>query len=121
MVSNSTNDDEWIMDSRCSFDMIFKLLWFQEFIELEGGSVLLVDDKSCKPSGVGTIKICLHDGIERVLEEVRFIPSLKRNLISLGELKKNDLFKGEGKVEGLIIVNMFSLSRFTICASLFCR
>jgi len=48
-------------------------LWFQKFIELEGCLVLLSDNKYCKINGVGTIKFLLHDGIERVLEEVRFV------------------------------------------------
>jgi len=30
----------------------------------------------------------MHDGTERVLEEVKFVPSLKCNLISLGEFEK---------------------------------
>jgi len=32
--------------------------------------------------------IHLHDGTKRVLEEVKFVSSLKRNLISLSELEK---------------------------------
>ncbi|KZV20013.1 hypothetical protein F511_28913 [Dorcoceras hygrometricum] len=28
----------------------------------------------------------MHDGIERILREVRYVPELKRNLISLGAL-----------------------------------
>ena len=38
--------------------------------------------------GTGTVKIKHYDGIERVLEDVRYIPKLKRNLISLGMLEK---------------------------------
>lgn len=42
------------------------------------------------------IKFRLHDGTERVLEEVRFVRSLKCNLISLNEFKKKGyMFKGE--------------------------
>jgi len=40
--------------------------------------------------------IHLHDGTRRVLEEVKFVSSLKHNLISLSELeKKGSVFNGE--------------------------
>jgi len=42
------------------------------------------------------IKFCLHDETERMLEEIRHVPSLKQNLTSLGELEKRGyVFKGE--------------------------
>jgi len=41
----------------------------------------------------------LYDGTERLLEEVRYIPRLKQNLISLGESeKKGYVFKRERRV-----------------------
>ena len=36
--------------------------------------------------GSGTVRIQMFDGVERILQEVRYIPDLKRNLISLGML-----------------------------------
>jgi len=66
--------------------MIPNCLWFQNFIELEGDLVLLGEKNSYNITKVGTIKICLHYGTGRVLEEVRFVTSLKCNLISLNEL-----------------------------------
>ena len=35
---------------------------------------------------IGTIKIKTHDGVVRTLSNVRHVPDLKRNLISLGTL-----------------------------------
>ena len=41
----------------------------------------------------------LHDGAERVIKNVRLVPDLKRNLISLSEFDKQGyLFKGENGV-----------------------
>lgn len=46
--------------------------------------------------GVGDIKLKLHDGSVKILPEVRYIPSLKRNLISLGMLEARGYgFKSE--------------------------
>ena len=79
---------EWILDSRCSFHMCPIKAWVEDFKEADGGHVLLSNNKHCKILGTGTIRIKHYDGIERVLEDVRYIPELKRNLISLGMLDK---------------------------------
>nr|GFB67488.1 retrovirus-related Pol polyprotein from transposon TNT 1-94 [Tanacetum cinerariifolium] len=54
-----------------------------------GGSVQLGDNKECKIRGIGKARIQLRDGSSFVLHNVRYIPKLKRNLISLGTLEKN--------------------------------
>ena len=48
--------------------------------------MLLGNNKSCEIQGIGTVRIKMFDGIERVLQQVRYIPGLKRNLVSLGTL-----------------------------------
>jgi len=47
------------------------------------------NDAQCKVVGEGTIKIKTHDGIVRTLTGVRYVPQLKRNLISLGTLESH--------------------------------
>ncbi|RVW26906.1 Glutamate receptor 2.1 [Vitis vinifera] len=79
---------EWILDSGCSFHMCPIKAWFEDFKEANGGHVLLGNNKHCKILGTGTVKIKHYDGIERVLEDIRYIPELKMNLISLGMLDK---------------------------------
>lgn len=38
----------------------------------------------------------MHDGIEKIIQDVRFVPNLKRNLVSLDKLdRKGYLFRGE--------------------------
>nr|GEZ88749.1 retrovirus-related Pol polyprotein from transposon TNT 1-94 [Tanacetum cinerariifolium] len=51
------------------------------------GSVLLGYNKECKIRGIGKVSVQLRDGLSFVLHDVRYIPKLKRNLISLGTLK----------------------------------
>ncbi|KAG6726906.1 hypothetical protein I3842_02G103200, partial [Carya illinoinensis] len=73
--------------------------WFETFSELDGGQVILGNNKSCKIMGIGSVRLKMHDGTERVLREVRFIPELKRNLISLGMLDlSGHTFKSEAGV-----------------------
>ena len=58
--------------------------WFDTYEEKSGGNVFMGNDVSCKTIGIGTVKIKMHDGIIRTLTEVRHVPELKKNLISIG-------------------------------------
>ena len=86
-VSSVTSTDEWLCDSACSFHMCFRKEWFFNFTELDGGVVYLVDNQPCKIAGIGSISLKNHDGSTRVLTDVRYIPKLEKNLISLGTLE----------------------------------
>ena len=75
---------EWILDSGCSFHMCPNKHFFKTFMNVEDGKVLLGNDLACKVAGIGTIDIKMFDGVIRNLEQARYVPKLKRNLISLG-------------------------------------
>ncbi|CAL9127782.1 unnamed protein product, partial [Musa textilis] len=45
------------------------------------------NNAACDVIGKGTIRIKMHDGIVRTLTNVRHVPDLKKNLISLGTLE----------------------------------
>jgi len=45
------------------------------------------DDRLCNMEGISTIQIKMFDGMVRELKEMRYVPQLKRNLISAGTLK----------------------------------
>ena len=54
---------------------------------------------SCTIIGMGTIKIKMFDGVVRTLEEVRHIPDMRKNLISLGTLDlKSYSYKSENGI-----------------------
>ncbi|KAK1427083.1 hypothetical protein QVD17_15766 [Tagetes erecta] len=59
------------------------------------GTVQLGDDRPCTVKGIGSITLKLNNGVEFKLENVRYIPELKRNLISLGS------FESQGYVVNL--------------------
>ena len=72
---------------------------FEELCDQDGGSVLLGNNKVCKIIGVGPVRFKLHDESIKMLAEVRYVPDLKRNLISLGELeKKGHVFQGNKSI-----------------------
>ncbi|KAL1543753.1 hypothetical protein AAHA92_20688 [Salvia divinorum] len=90
----------WIMDSGCSFYMCPNRSWFQEMKEASG-SVLLGNNHVCKVRGIGMVKLKMHDGSIKMLGDVRYIPEIKRNLVSLGmlELKGYTFTSARGKME----------------------
>ena len=45
------------------------------------------DDRPCNLEGIGTVHVKMFNGMVRELKEVRYVPQLKRNLISVGVLK----------------------------------
>lgn len=65
--------------------------------------MLLGNNKSCKIAGIEYMRFKFHDEVVKLLTIVRYVPYLKRNIISLGELnKKRYMFKGEQGVLKII-------------------
>ncbi|GKB75211.1 copia LTR rider [Tanacetum coccineum] len=79
---------EWIMDSGGSFHMTPRRDFLFDFKEFNGGTVFLGDNRACAIMGIGKVRVQMKDGSSFVLENVRYIPELKRNLISLGTLDR---------------------------------
>ncbi|KAL0286682.1 UNVERIFIED_CONTAM: Retrovirus-related Pol polyprotein from transposon TNT 1-94 [Sesamum angustifolium] len=92
MLFVSTNQyvDAWTLDSRCSYHITHNKEWLSSYMSDNSGSVYLDDDRCCNIVGVCEVRIKMHDGTIRTLSDVRHIPDLKKNLISLGTLHKND-------------------------------
>ncbi|KAL8491748.1 hypothetical protein ACS0TY_023372 [Phlomoides rotata] len=51
-ISEDRMGDEWVLDSGCSFHICPKDYWFKDLEKMNGGSVLLGNDQSCKVQGV---------------------------------------------------------------------
>lgn len=91
IVSERDSTREWILDSGCSFHMSPHKHWFESLTHCNEGSVLHGNNKSCSVVGRGSVRIKMFDGVERILKNVRYIPELKRNLISLGMLGREGI------------------------------
>ena len=63
--------------------------WFSTYKTLNSGDVLIDNNFSCKIVGIRTVKIKMFNGIVRTLTDVKHIPDLKRNLISLSTPDSN--------------------------------
>lgn len=95
-ITDQDSTSEWIVDSGCSFHMCPTKSWFETLKEEEQGLVILGNNKTCRVKGIGSIRLRMYDGVDRVLQQVRYVPELKRNLISLGTLESSGYsFKAE--------------------------
>lgn len=59
---------------------------FSMYEPYNGGVLSIGNGAPCRIVGRGTIRFKMHDGKVRKLTNVQHVPSLKRNLISLGTL-----------------------------------
>ena len=83
--------------------------WFSSYQEVNGEKVLLGNNMSCSVVRIGIVAINMFDGMTITLKEVRHVPNLKRNIISLGTLDESSYsFKvGNGKLtifKGVMVV-----------------
>ena len=60
--------------------------WVSTYEIVSKGVVVMGNNASCKIAGIGMVRIKMFDGVVRTLGDVRHIPDLKRNLISLSTL-----------------------------------
>ena len=58
-------NDEWVLDTACTFHMCPHGDWFNTFDSTtSSGSVLGFDNSPCKIEGIGSVRIKMFDGIE---------------------------------------------------------
>ena len=51
-----------------------------------------INDASCRVVGVGNIRVKMFDGVIRTLCDVRHVPDIRKNMISLGTLDDNGFY-----------------------------
>jgi len=121
---------EWILDTDAAYHIFPKRDWFASFEMLDNSLVQMGDGSTCNMDGVGTVLIKMFDGMVRELKDVRYIPQMKKNIISIGALQAQGLkFSGRDGVlkvlKGSMIVlkgirrnNLFYLKGNTITGQL---
>ena len=77
------------MDSACSYHMTPNKDWFDTYRLVNFGFVLMGNDASCSVFRMGNIRVKMFDGVIRMLCDVRHVPDLRKNMISLGTLDGN--------------------------------
>nr|GEV02423.1 retrovirus-related Pol polyprotein from transposon TNT 1-94 [Tanacetum cinerariifolium] len=90
---------ELVMDSSGSYHMTHKRDFLYDFKGFDGGLVQLGDNRTCTIKATKKVKIQLHDGSRFILEDVRYVPRLRRTLISLGTLEKEGHTMRMGRIK----------------------
>jgi hypothetical protein len=90
VASNSEHPmDSWILDSAFSFHVTPNKDWFDTYGSINSSIVTMGNGAHCKITGIGNIIIKMFDGVVRTLCDVRHVPKVEKNLISLGTLDSN--------------------------------
>ena len=76
-----------VVDSRDLFHATPHRKHFLYYVQGDFGQVHLGDDAPCKSFGKGEVKIKKSNGNQWLLKEVRHVPYLRKNLISIGQLE----------------------------------
>jgi hypothetical protein len=87
----------WFLDSGCSNHMIGEKEWFFDFDNSYKDSVKLGDDSRMSVMGKGSVKLHINN-IVYVISDVYYVPGLKTNLLSIGQLQQKQvtvIFKNE--------------------------
>ncbi|GKA06782.1 retrovirus-related pol polyprotein from transposon TNT 1-94 [Tanacetum coccineum] len=92
-VENTVEDR--IMDSGASFHATYYKEELERF-KLRSGKVRLADDKTLNIAGVGDVILKTSFSTSWTLKDVRYIPGLKRRLISVGQLDEEGYHVGFG-------------------------
>ena len=131
-VSDSRSES-WIVDSRALFHATPRMDVLQNYVQGNFGKVYLGDDEACNIVGKGDVQIIQTNGTMLILKDVRHVPSLTRNLISVGQLSacgmvtsftadswkmsKGAMVVARGKKEGTLYVSLGSYSRIAVASS----
>ncbi|CAJ2675758.1 unnamed protein product [Trifolium pratense] len=111
-------NERWFLDSGCSNHMVGNKGWLYEFDESYRDTVKLGDDSRMNVMGKGNVKLNIN-GRTHVITEVYYIPGLKTNLLSIGQIQqknvtiifKNDTCKLYHDDRGLLFVSHMSANR----------
>lgn len=87
MVCSVSIATEWILDCGATYHCCPLKEWFSNLKEQESGVVVMGNDQPCHIMGIGSIRLRMFVGMIRELKDVRYVPGLKKNLISLGSLE----------------------------------
>jgi hypothetical protein len=89
-IQQDKKEEIWFLDSGCSNHMTGNKEWFYELEENFNRTVKLGNDTRMAVVAKGSIKVQIN-GIIQVISDVYYIPELKNNLLSIGQLQEKGL------------------------------
>ncbi|KAB5561215.1 hypothetical protein DKX38_006172 [Salix brachista] len=89
LLSVSSPLDSWVLDSGASFHTTPHQNILQNYVAGDYGVVYLADGEPLRIIGIGDVEIKLPNNSTWRLQQVRHVPELKKNLISVGQLDES--------------------------------
>ncbi|KAL2243395.1 UNVERIFIED_CONTAM: Retrovirus-related Pol polyprotein from transposon TNT 1-94 [Sesamum indicum] len=111
LLSVSSSSDDWVVDSGASFHSCNNKDIMEPYTSGDFGLVYLADNKPLKIVGKGDVRIKSTNGSYWTLHDVRHIPGLKRNLISVGQLDSDGFHTTFGDAKWKISRGAMTLAR----------
>ena len=78
--------DEWYLDTGCSNHMTCKKSWLSELNDSVNRKIRFADNSIICAASIGKVLIHRKDGKEACITDVLYVPNMKSNLISIGQL-----------------------------------
>lgn len=89
-LHEAKREDAWFLDSGCSNHMCGVKAMFAELDEKFSHSVKLGNNSRMNVAGKGKLKLLIN-GVNLVVTDVYYVPELKNNLLSIGQLQERGL------------------------------
>ena len=86
LLSLESVDDSWVLDSRASFHATPHRGDFIDYIQRDFGLIYSDNNEPYQIAGKGKFRLICRMGNHWLLHEVRHVPRLSSNLISVGQL-----------------------------------
>jgi len=78
--------DEWYLDTGCSNHMTGEKSWFSKLDDLVNKKIRFADNSIVCAAGIGKVLIHRNDGKKACITDVLYVPNMRSNLISIGQL-----------------------------------
>jgi len=119
MVTTTTRSvnsqaESWYLDSGCSNHITCHKEWLINFNAEKRSKVQFADNSTLKVEGTGDVVILRKDGSKAVIANVLFVPEMKCNLLSIGQLVQKGCTVVMGNYDK---VELFDVNKNTILRS----
>jgi len=78
--------DEWYLNTRCSNHITGNKSWFSELDDSVNRKIRFADNGIVCAAGIGKVLIHRKDGKKACITDVLYVPNMRSNLISIGQL-----------------------------------
>jgi len=86
-----SDTSEWLVDIGATYHICPRREWFSSLEKLDSGVVIMRNDAACQIIGISTVQIRMFDDVVRDLTDVRYVPQIKKNIISVGAVESKGL------------------------------